>query len=362
MTLVIFILILIALVWVHELGHFVAAKILGIRVDEFAIGFPPRLVSIKIGETEYSLNWLLFGGYVSIHGEDPSAHSSDPRGLSAKPRPLQALVVVAGIAMNLLFAWLLLSAGYMHGLQSEVDHYGWGNVSNAQPEVIDVLPGSPADKAGIESGDVVVSAETGAKDMLPANADADQVHDFLTAHAGASIALVVDRDGAQKDFIVKAQAGVVAGQEVIGVELDDVGILKLSPGLALLQGGLVAKEMIVAEAQGLGSLVAGIVHGAPDFSQVSGPIGIASAGSQAVAQGFDAIITITALISINLALINIIPIPGLDGGRLLFIIVESIIRRPISPRVATALTLAGFAFVILLMIAVSAHDIAKLVG
>jgi regulator of sigma E protease len=364
MSLIFFILLLVVLVWVHELGHFSVAKLFGIRVDEFAIGFPPRLLTVKWGETRYSFNLLLVGGYVSIYGED--GDTSDPRSFARKSRWVQAAVVVAGIAMNVVFAWLILSAGYMYGLPSAIEHKGYGVVTNARPTVVATLPNSPAAKAGMEPNDVVLMI-TSAKDSFdtrPLNTDheAAPVHDFIVAHADSSLVITVLRNGVEKNFVVRAAEGIVEGKKVVGVELDDVGVLKLLPPVALAQGALIAKEMVVAEATGLSDLVVGAVRGNADLSQVSGPVGIATIGSQAVSQGYAMIITITALISINLALINILPVPGLDGGRLLFIIIEGIMRRPISKTVATTATLIGFGLLVLLMIVVTAHDIAKLIG
>lgn len=366
MTIIYFLLILVGLVVVHELGHFSAAKLFGIRVDEFAVGFPPRLFTIKWGETNYSFNLVLVGGYVSIFGENPDEAKGNPRALSSRARPVQAVVMVAGITFNILFAWLIVSGGYMVGLPSPIEHDGYGVVTNARPTILSVLPASPAEKVGIKANDIVEEVATGHEtfDLRTLNTDrqAAGAHDFLVNHVDESIILTVLRNNVEKTFIVKAADNVVEGKKIIGVEIDDVGILRLPLWQALAEGGIVVKNMIVTEASALGGLAKGLFVGHADLSQVAGPIGIVSQGSQLVTQGWATIIFITALISVNLALINILPIPGLDGGRLLFLAIESIIRRPLSRRVATGLTLAGFALVLTLMLLVSVHDIAKLVG
>lgn len=366
MALLIFIVILVVLIWVHELGHFSVAKLFGIRVDEFAIGFPPKLFRVRWGETDYTFNLLLIGGFVKIYGENPDEGDTDPRALNHKNRGIQAAVMLAGIAFNLIFAWLALSAGYMAGLPTAVDHRGIGVVTAPEVLIQAVRPGSPADKAGIKTGDVIEKVQTGTALLdvktLHTDRQADSVQNFITAHQDDSLVIVVKRAGQDQTFLAKPEAGIVPGRKIIGVEFGDVGTLKLSPPQALVQGAVAAKDLTVATARGLGSFFGQLFAGHADFSQVSGPIGIAGVGSQAVKAGFGTAATLAALISINLALINLIPIPGLDGGRLLIIIIEAIIRRPVPARITNALMLAGFALIVALMLLVSYHDIARLVG
>lgn len=366
MALLIFIVILVALIWVHELGHFSVAKLFKVRVDEFAVGFPPRLITKVWGETRYSLSLILVGGYVKIFGENPGEGAGDPRALTSKNRGIQAAVMLAGIAFNLIFAWLALSAGYMAGLPASASDNALGPVTAPQVVISNVHPDSPADKAGIKPGDSIERVQTGTElldtNTLNTNKQADAVQGFIGAHQDESLVIVVIRDGEEKTFLAKPAAGIVPDKKVIGVEFGDVGILKLPPHLALVQGAIAFKDLTIATAQGLGSFFAGIGTGNADFSQVSGPIGIAGVGSDAVKAGFGQAAIIAALISINLALINLLPIPGLDGGRLLIIIIEAIIRRPVSTKVTNALMLAGFAAIILLMLVVSYNDIARLIG
>ncbi len=361
MSLFIFILILVALILVHEFGHFVVAKLAKIKVEEFGIFFPPRLFSIKKGDTVYSLNTLPFGGFVRIFGENYNEHANDPKSFSGKHRSVQAAVVVAGIVMNLIFAWLALSAGYMAGLPTSADHTGFGEVRDIETMIVGVIPGSPAAKAGIESEDIVQFVGT-AGVPLEEGASAEAAQRFISAHQEESIILTVVRQGEEKTFVARPEEGVVDGRKALGVQFSDVGVLQLPPHLALLQGGLLAYDMTIATAQGLASFFIQIVRGIADFGSVAGPIGIVNIGAGAVTEGFAAAAILTALISINLAIINLIPIPGLDGGRLLIIAIESVLRRAVSPRVTMALTVAGFALLITLMVVVSYHDITRLVG
>jgi regulator of sigma E protease len=354
--------VLVVLVLVHELGHFSVAKLFGIRVDQFNIGFPPRLIKIQKGETLYSFNLLLLGGYVQIHGEDSTETTGDPRALSSKPRPVQALVLLAGIASNLVFAWLLLSAGYMAGLPTAALHEGVGVVADAHPMITSVLPRSPAEAAGLAAGDTVLAIDTAATHFDAYGSTADATHAFITAHAGESLVMTVVRDGEHKAFLARAQDSVVPGQKIIGVVLDDVGILRLPPHLALWEGGILAKNIVVQMGQGLAGFAARLADGRPDFSHVAGPVGIVSLGGAALKGGLSSVFVLAASISISLALFNLLPIPGLDGGRLLIVAAEAVMRRPVPPRVMFFLTVAGVVLILALFVVVTYHDIARLVG
>lgn len=363
MSLIIFIAILIALIWVHELGHFTAAKLLGIRVDEFAIGFPPRLLRVKYGETEYTFNLLLVGGFVRIHGEDPGTSAHDKRSMAGKHRALQALVICAGIIMNLLFGWLVLSAGYMVGMPSSTEEESFAVPQNVAVTVVYILPGAPADRAGFAQGDTIERITTGTAQFTPTPGDQGKAtQDFISAHQNESLIFSLNHKGTEKTLLVKAEEGIVDGKKAIGIQMADVGILKLPVHLALAQGALSAKDLTVSTANGLIGFFGELFQGHAKWSDVSGPVGIAGAGGAAVREGFSAAAFLTALISINLALINIIPIPGLDGGRLLIIIIEGILRRPVSAQIVSRLSFAGFALIITLMILVTYHDIVRLLG
>ena len=357
-----FILILIALILVHEFGHFIVAKAFRIRVQEFGIFFPPRLFAKRFGETEYSFNSLPLGGFVRIFGENANEAADNPRSFANKPRLVQAAVVVAGVFFNILFAWLAFSAGYMAGLPTSTSSDTFGEVRDARPMIVGVRPQSPAANAGLKPEDVVVSLQTGKGAATPEEATAKEIREFIAAHQDESIVLTVLRRGEEKVFLTKAEEGLIEGRKAIGIELDDMGILQLPPQLALLQGAILTKDTTIAVAKSLGGFFSKLVRGAADFSSVAGPIGIVNFGAGAVGQGFAAAVVLTALISINLALINLVPIPGLDGGRLLIIAIEGIVRRPVPERLTTGLTIAGFALLITLMLVVSYHDITRLVG
>ncbi len=358
MSFVIFILILVALILVHEFGHFSVAKWFKVRVDEFGIFFPPKLFGKKFGETEYTFNSLPFGGFVRIFGENPGEGGGDPRALSSKNRSVQAAVILAGIVFNILFAWLILSMGYMAGFPSAPGRESFGEVRDVKVMIADIQADSPAIQAGLKPGDAIVAIETATGKITPTTAQ--EVTDFIAAHQEESHIITVARGNETENILVKPEGGIVEGRKAIGIQPAELGTLQLPPHLAVAQGALLTKDMVVATAQGLLGFFGRIVQGSADFSAVAGPIGIVALGGSSVEQGYVAIIFLTASISIALAIFNLLPIPGLDGGRLLFIIIEAIIRRPISQRLSVALTLAGFALLICLMLVVSYHDIARL--
>lgn len=372
MSILIFILVLVALIVVHEFGHFVVAKLSGMRVDEFGIGYPPRAWGFKKGETEYTLNWLPFGGFVKIFGEDmeeklPGAKetsSDSSRAFSARPRLLQAATLFAGIAMNLLFAYVLITATLAMGTPRALAPEEVATAKNVSVAVAGVLPESPAAKAGLVPGDYLVRASQG--ESMWSGTDTDAFTSFVAADtAQKPIALSVLRGGEEKVLIVTPQKGTIVSdpqRAALGVQLALVGVVPVSLLQAPVEGAVLTWEITKQTAIALVNFFGSIFTFTADLSQVSGPVGIAGAVGNASSQGLASLLTITALISINLALINVLPVPALDGGRLLFVLIESITRRPIKPSVANAMNTIGFGLLILLMLVVTAHDVLKIVG
>lgn len=360
MSIILFIAILVVLIIVHELGHFIAAKRAGIRVDEFGLGYPPRAWGVKKGETTYSLNWLPFGGFVKIFGEDPDDESlagpDKRRSMSHKPRYVQALVLAAGIIFNVLFAWVLVSAGYMTGLPSSVE--SGDNVRDAKLMVIGTVPGSPAEAAGLKPGDLVVGLRAG--DAAAADLSPKGVQDFIRANEDETITILRERDGVRDEVSAAPVEGLVPEQKAVGFSMDLVGMLKLPPHEALLEGAKTTWGMTQAIVVGIAMLIGGAFSGAADLSQVTGPVGIAGMVGDAQELGFAYILTFTAFISLNLAVINLVPFPALDGGRILFVLIEAIRRRPLSPRVANTANAIGFVLLLALMAVVTVNDIVRL--
>lgn len=356
-----FIVVLVVLIIAHEFGHFVVAKWSGMRVDEFGLGYPPKLWGKKIGETEYTLNALPFGGFVKIHGEDADAEGNDTsRAFSHKPRILQALVLLAGVAMNVLVAWLLLVTVLFSGAPRALTPEQVPLAENVELTVTYVVPGTPADEAGLKAGDVLQEGVYG-----NASFTGSSVADFINFVAGAadeSVSLIVLRGNEEQEVTLIPEAGIVEGQAAIGVGLAQIGSIDLPPlqllGESVILTGVLLKDITI----GLVSFLYHAITLSADFSQVAGPIGIAGVVADAGENGIIPLLSLMALISLNLAVINLLPVPALDGGRLLFVIIESIIRRPLPTVFAQTANTVGFLLLILLMIAVSISDIGKLLG
>ncbi len=365
MSVIVFILVLVALIVVHELGHFFAAKWSGMRVEEFGLGYPPKAATIaRHNGTAYTLNWLPFGGFVKIYGEDGIAGAKAPAdSFAGKPHYVQALVLLAGILMNLVFAWVLLSTTLAIGMPRALSDDEIAKAPDAMLVVSRVVEGTPAAEAGLMRGDVILSATEG--DMSYEGADAAAFTVFVAESAGEPISLEVKRGSQMVSLTASAQAGIVpddAERYALGVGIAAAGTVPVPLLEAPIEGAKLTIAATGEIAAGLAHFFGSIVTFSADLSQVSGPVGIAGAVGDASSTGAAALLTLVAIISINLALINIIPIPALDGGRLLFVLIEAVTRKPIPEKVAGVMNAAGFAFLILLMLAVTASDIWKLVS
>jgi regulator of sigma E protease len=363
MSILIFIAILLVLVVAHEFGHFILAKKSGARVDEFAFGFPPKLFSKKYGETTYILNALPIGGYVKIHGEDASEQNLDEaRSLTHKPRYIQAAVILGGILANILVSWVLFSLILMMGMQTSVGAHHFGELQNPQVIVTQVLVGSPAEKVGLHPGDILISARSLTDSREPhALVDVDDLSEYITEQHGAPIVLTYSRHGVRTSSEIVPKVLDETERALIGIAMDKAGELQLPFHTAILEGAIKTTEYFIATASGIYHFLLSAIMGEGSFSEVSGPVGIVQAVGSAASLGFAHILFFTALISLNLAVINLIPFPALDGGRFLFILIESVTRKKLSPAVTTWANFIGFALLMLLMAVVTYHDVIKII-
>ena len=365
MSVIIFLIVLAILVLVHEFGHFFAAKRLGIRVDEFGLGFAPRMWGKKIGETIYSINWIPFGGFVRIFGETPNEENiSGPnasRSFVNKPRWAQVIVLIAGVLMNILFAWLLFTIALSSGLTTGVSEENSEYIQNQRVIVTGVSADSPAMRAGIIPSDSISAIRS-----RGATTTVSSVEDIQTAVANSSggvVAFDLVRGDVEKKHLylrVVPEQGLIEGKYAVGVSMDMVGEAKLPVYRAFVEGGRLTWAIFTSIFSHLFTLIVDAVNGHADVSGVSGPVGIAGLVGDASRLGFVYLMSFTAFISLNLAVLNLIPFPALDGGRILFVLIEAIMRKPIKPSIANTINAIGFGILILLMLVVTYRDIARL--
>lgn len=363
MTVLLFFLVLFILILVHEWGHFIVAKKTGMRVDEFGIGFPPKLFGIKKGETEYTFNALPIGGFVRIFGEnaadaaETSASGGDiSRSFTSKSKWAQVAVLVAGVTMNVLFAWFLFIVVLLLGVPTVVDEHE--ATEDAQLVVVDVLPDSPAHQAGLPVGAVIQSYRAGDDEPLVPSAFSS------FSSEGEPISITYTAKGKEETVVITPQAGLIEedqSKEAIGVALALVETVRKPLPEALYEGTLTTLRSLEGITLGIIHLFVDIAQMDADLSQVAGPVGIVGLVGDAAEFGFASLLMFTAAISLNLAVINVLPFPALDGGRLLFVLIESITRKPINPVWVARLNTVGFILLMALMFAVTYSDIMKLV-
>jgi regulator of sigma E protease len=360
-TILIVIAILVLLIVTHEFGHFIMAKIFGVRVDEFGVGYPPRAFSFgKWGGTEYTLNWIPFGGFVRLYGEDADAHG---RGsfVEAK-RWKQAIILVAGVAMNAIVAWLLFAAALHTGIPQVVDAGALPPGTHAHLDVSDVISGSPASAAGIVAGDEILGMTDQAGVTL-STLTPESVSDFVKTRGGKEITIVYLHDDATSTAMVVPANAVIPGAAAtpaLGVGLVEVENVSLSWGQALWQGLSNTRDAFETVGSSLWQLLTGVFHGSADLQDVVGPVGLVGVVGQAAQNGAGDVLALAGFIAVNLAIINLIPIPALDGGRLVVVAFEAITRRKAPALLIQILNTIGIALIILLMLTVTYHDIARL--
>src|SRR3989344_216965 len=365
MSFILFIVVLGALIFAHELGHFLVAKKCGMRVDEFGLGFPPRVFGKQIGETVYSLNWIPFGGFVKIFGENPTTDpdtensiTDQEKSFGKKNRGLQAAVLIAGVSFNIIFAWLLISISFMSGFAAPVGYYEGVPVENSKLVLTQVLTNSPASKAGLMGGDSIIAVFEGMNKLSKLTPDA--VSDFMNQHEGKEVSIIYKRADEQSEIKIIPIAGLVTNRATIGVGLDLIGTVKLPFFRAFWESAKTTGILLVEITKGLGRFFYNIFTFQADFSQITGPVGIISLVGASARLGISNLLGFTAFISLNLAVINLLPIPALDGGRLLFVAIEAVRRRPLNPKIVNYLNGFGFVLLLVLMLVITYKDVIKL--
>jgi regulator of sigma E protease len=351
-SILIFLVVLSVLVLVHELGHFIVARRAGIMVEEFGFGLPPRLIGKKIGDTIYSLNWLPFGGFVRLHGEQEEEGTTDPNASRAflnKSKKVRASVVTAGVIMNFLLAILAFAVVYsFSGIPKDM-----GKLT-----VVDVSAGSPAQTAGIVDGDIITKVDNNA---------ITSSDDFIAKTAalkGENTVFEIQRQINGQTSTIKVsltpRVNPPSGEGPVGVTITTMVLyyppIWQRPFYGIYYGfkdAIFWGQTIVV---GLWGILVSLFKGRVPQG-VSGPVGIFAVTTEAARSGLLTLINFVGVLSVNLAILNIVPFPALDGGRLLFIGIEGIIGRRVVPKVEAAIINIGFIILIILIFLITVSDI-----
>ena len=365
MSIVIFILVLIILILVHELGHFLFAKWCGIRVDEFGLGFPPRIwvYKPKGSETLYSINAIPFGGFVKIYGEDYDAVETEAdkkKSFVYQAKWKQTLVLVAGVFFNILLAWLLFSISFMGGVNYSPDGRYADRVEGTGVVISNILEGSPASVAGLQAGDKIITASSVNTSVKGDTLTPEGVTSIITESGGDDVHMILNRGGKDINVSISPSEDIVKGAWAVGISMIYAGTLKLPIHLAIIEGARITGEITWAIVTGFADLIKDAVTGKGSMASVVGPVGIAGLVGDAAGLGFVSLISFMAMISLHLAVLNLIPFPALDGGRILFVIIEKIKGSPMNAKIVNMVNLSGFLLLILFLLFVTYKDIVRL--
>ncbi len=361
------------LILLHEAGHFFAAKAFGLKIDEFGFGFPPRIFAIRRGETEYSFNWLPFGGFVKISGERgefalsddaqkpelkadvwdaSSARSTDAtnvlsvdRLFFAQPAWKKSVILLAGVAMNFILGILLIATALMIGTPKALVVSG-------------IEPNSPASQAGIQANDIVKGVESGG--VITNFNDSQSFIDFVNAHRGQAITLDLSRSTGELSIIVTPRVKTTPGQGAIGVALVDAGSPRENPIAAFRDAFVDSFALSIAILGSLWTLVSQLFFHASLAPGVVGPVGIFGVAEETGKIGLVYLLQFMGVIALNLGVVNLIPFPALDGGRFLVTMIEKVKGSPISQKFEMWVNGVGFSFLLLLMLVLTVRDVINL--
>lgn len=360
MTILIFLLILTILVLVHEFGHFLIAKKMGVKVEEFGIGLPPRLFGIKKGETLYSVNLLPIGGFVKLYGEEYSELGKGNKNKAfVNKKPWQkTLIVLGGVIGNFLLGWFIFSYLVTQGIPVPIN----------KVVVEKVTKNSPADIAGLKEKDIVIKLipqdpfirrSLGEGGLIPLTSP-NSLITLTQKYAGQKIILLVQRNNQQLTINLTPRKNPPKGEGPLGIAITSF-IEKKYPWYTAPYYGLIEASNITFKiASELGKLLLGLVTFQKLHVDVAGPVGIANLAGQAIKFGGNAFLQFLALLSLNLAIINILPFPALDGGRLIFVLYEGITKKKPNKNVEKYTNLIGFIMLLSLVALITVNDIIKL--
>lgn len=352
-TLILVIIVVSLLILVHEWGHFYSARKLGVRVDEFGFGFPPRIISRVKSGVRYSLNLLPFGGFVKIFGEHGEGEG-DPGSFISRPAWQRFVILAAGVFMNFVLAWIFFSAGSVVGVPQISDEKTGG----IPVSIIAVTPNSPAETIGLRFGDQIL--EMRSQDISLRIEKEKDVRDFVDAYRGEEIIMVIRRGREIKELPVIPRLAFPEGEGPLGIALARLTVKKVPWFLAPAEGVKTLLYSTDATIRGLLGILRELFVERKTSVAVSGPVGIFFFAEDTRSLGIAYFLQFIGMLSVNLAILNFLPIPALDGGRILFLAVEKFRGKRIDQKIENFAHTLGFALLVLLMILVTYRDIARI--
>ncbi len=364
---IVFFVVLSILVLIHELGHYLVAKLIGVRVEEFGFGLPPKVFGkkFKFAENEWSLNWLPIGGFVRLAGEDELGDSIEETRKKFKGKNIQqyfwarkkwerAAILLAGVTMNFLLAVGITSYLVTQGLEEPIPRV----------KVEGILPNTPAEQAGLQAGDSIAFIEyhrnDGTTEQIPTRLPEELVKG-TRSHLGEELTLVLLRDGKEMKVLIVPRKDFPETEGPMGIRIGfDVQTIKYPWYQAPFYAFKLTLQRTKDMAVGLASLPAKALSGQKVSDEVAGPIGIAQVTGQAARIGMNAVLNLVSILSLSLALLNVLPIPALDGGRLFFIIIEAIMGKPVHPSWERNAHQIGMLLLLLFIALVTLNDISRI--
>lgn len=372
LTIITFLVVLSVLVFAHEMGHFWVARKIGVKAEEFGFGFPPRIWGIykstdgkwkqvagskevqDAAGTVYSVNAIPMGGFVKIKGED-GENKGERDSFASRNALERAAILLAGVTMNIVLAAVLISFGFMIGLPQSLDNIDpRAIVRDRQIQIIEVMTDSPAAAAELEAGDIIFSIS--GRNFQ----DSDEVQEYINTHAGEKLPFILKRAGREFSQDITPEIRQETGKGGIGIAIGDTGIVRYPFFIAIWEGVKNTILLTWAILIAFYELLAGILTGRGLSGELGGPVRIAQITGDAARMGLAYLINFTALLSINLAIINAFPFPALDGGRLLFLFIEKIKGSPVKKELEGTIHYIGFALLMLLVLLVTYKDVARI--
>jgi regulator of sigma E protease len=347
---------LLLLIFFHELGHFLFAKKYGVKVEEFGIGIPPRIFGKKVGETIYSINLFPLGGFVKLLGED--SRVDDERSFSSKPIYQRAIIISAGVAAFFVIAFLIFSLYAAVGVRVPITEEEVALYENSDVFIVNVIENSPAEAVGITPGDILLEIDN---NLIKKPSDAALI---LEEKKGEEIAVKILRGKEESVFSITPREDYKENEGALGIAMVITASKKYPPYEAPFRGALMTWETTVSILSSIYEFIASRITGKelPPGVRVGGPVAIVQFGTGAFSRGFSDFLQFLGLITVSLAILNILPIPALDGGRLMFLAIEKIKGSPISEKMEYGLNAAFFFLLMGVLIIVTYSDIALMLG